>query len=99
VQLEVQFTNLTTTDKVHDESLLGPSEHLFIVAAFKVLFQRGRCVQVYTASSRYSHRQKVLLIGHPALLIVDNLAVAVKGEPIFNVPADTKDSHSLDGGH
>src|ERR1035438_947586 len=65
------------------------------MAAFKVLLKSGWGVQVDAAAAGHPHHQKVLLIGHAAFLVIDNLAVAIEREAVLDVPADAEDGYGL----
>jgi hypothetical protein len=47
-------------------------------------------VQIHAAAAGHAYYEDVLLIGHTALLVVDDFAVAIEGEAIFNIAANTK---------
>jgi hypothetical protein len=71
---------------------------LLIVAAFKVLVEGSRGVEIDPVSAVDPHNQQMLLVGHAGLLVVDDLTIAIEREAVFGVAADAEDGNSLIGG-
>jgi hypothetical protein len=84
-------------DHVDDQRLLGPGEELLVVTVGKVLLEVGGGMEVDTLATGDTNDKDVLLVGNAALAIVDDLAVAIEGEAVFDVAADVKDGYGFLG--
>jgi hypothetical protein len=88
---------LAGTDHVDDQRLLWPGEELLVMTVGEVLLEIGGGVEVDAFTAGDADDKNVLLVGNATLAIVDNLAVAIEGEAIFNVAADVEDSDGFVG--
>jgi hypothetical protein len=89
--LRLALSSLSGADQVDLQPLFRPTEDFLIIPAFQILFQGRRRVQIDPAPPGHPRHQEVLLVGHAVVLVIYNLAIAVKRETIFYVAADAKD--------
>ena len=91
VQLDVELIGLPATDEIDYQTLLRVGEQRFIVTAFKILIESSRGVKIGSATPGHPHNKQMLTIRYSTLLVVDDLAVAIKRQPILYVAADSED--------
>ena len=67
------------------------------MAAFQILSQIILRVQIDAATPGDACHEQVLFIGHAGFFIIDDLVIAIEGEPVLDIAADAKNRNGLVG--
>ena len=68
------------------------------MAAFEILSEIILRVQIDAATPGDPCHQQVLFVGHAGLFVIDDLVIAIEGQPVLDVAADAKNGNRLVSG-